>query len=165
MHHPSAGLSPPQEEIGPGQRGLSELVREIRRERSSTAVVAHDSKLATVSLRDAVAIVRLRQERLTDPEVIAGLSKQLAAIAATPGVLGMVVDFGHVRQASSGLFAALTQVRNLVAKRLGKIAVAGMPEQVAQAMRLVHLDQVMGLHDDLEAAVEACRSPLAGGHE
>jgi len=113
-------------------------------------------ELYQVSKEATVAVVRLKGPSIVELTVIDRIEKGLVALADEVRISGMVVDFRRIKHASSPLFGKLIKVRNLLAKKPAKMALSRMTEDMAKVMRLIRMDRLVSLHDDLSEAVRAC---------
>ena len=99
-----------------------------------------------------VLVVYFRERRLVMPLDIEEAGKELQIILAESENLNIVLDFGALKQISSGFISKVITFRKALTEKGGKLAICSMTRNVQRAFRITGLEKVFTIAKDQYAA-------------
>lgn len=107
-------------------------------------------------LGDGVTLVRTLVTEVRHPGTATEVGDEIRSLLSR-GLIRLVLDLGHTRYMSSSGFAALMGVARRVAEQGGRVAIGRIHPDVLVGCRIIGLEQLIPIHEDLRAAEAAVR--------
>lgn len=111
-------------------------------------------------LGGGLTLVRTTASEIRHPGAAAQLGDEIRSLIGQ-GCKRIVLDLGPTRYLSSSGFAALLGVARKMSEQGGGIAIGRIHPDVLVGSRIIGLDRLIPIHDDLQAAEAALRLPPA----
>lgn len=109
----------------------------------------------TVEKHGNAFIIRLGVPRIIDDPVTDGLRHEVAAAIAAATPPNIVIDLSDVQLVSSAGIAFFRDIYRAASARKGQAVLAAPQADIRKLMRMVGLDTIFSMHDDVAAAVAA----------
>lgn len=100
-------------------------------------------------------VIRLGVPRIIDDPVTDGLRHEVAAAIAAATPPNIVIDLSDVQLVSSAGIAFFRDIYRAATARKGQAVLAAPQTDIRKLMRMVGLDTIFSMHDDVAAAVAA----------
>ncbi len=108
-------------------------------------------------LGGGVTLVRTTATEIRHPGTAAEIGDEIRSLIAR-GLDRLVLDLSHTRYMSSSGFAALLNVARRLTEQGGKIAIGRIHPDVLVGSRIIGLDHLIPIHEDLRTAETAVRA-------
>ena len=92
--------------------------------------------------------------RLNMGEALIGVEAEIHKLIAD-GARKLVMDLSGLTHMDSSAIGMLMGTSGVIEDAGGKLRLAGATGSVAKSFKIVHLDQVVAVHDDVESACQA----------
>ncbi|MDA1041657.1 MAG: STAS domain-containing protein [Planctomycetota bacterium] len=100
-------------------------------------------------------IIRLGVPRIVDDPVTDALRHEVAAAIAAATPPNIIIDLSGVQLVSSAGIAFFRDIYRAATARKGQAVLAGPQTDIRKLMRMVGLDTIFSIHDDVAAAAAA----------
>lgn len=100
-------------------------------------------------------VVRLGLKRIIDDPATDELRHEIATAVSAAAVPNFVIDLDAVDLVSSAGISVFRDIYRAVGARKGQVALSGPRAEIRNLMRMVGLDTIFSVHDDVAAAAAA----------
>lgn len=101
------------------------------------------------------SVIRLGVPRIVDDPVTDALRHEVAAAIAAATPPNIIIDLSGVQLVSSAGIAFFRDIYRAATARKGQAVLAGPQADIRKLMRMVGLDTIFSIHDDVAAAAAA----------
>ncbi len=112
-------------------------------------------RLFQLSTRGPVVVVLISADQLTALDATDEFGEALLKLVNDRQSKFWVLDFQNVTFMVTPALNTLVNVAKLIRERGGALALTGLNKNIAQVFSLMRLDEVFGIHPDVDAAVNA----------
>ena len=100
-------------------------------------------------------MIAFKGASLSEPEVIAAVSRQINEFASENQPSCIIFDFGMVKFFSSQVLGLLLDVRAKLKESDGEVLVSGINPQLYRVFKITNLDKLFRFFPDSESAVKS----------
>ncbi|MFM8635197.1 MAG: STAS domain-containing protein [Planctomycetia bacterium] len=104
---------------------------------------------------DTATVIRLGLKRVIDDPATDELRHEIAAVVSAATLPNFIVDLAAVDLVSSAGISVFRDLYRAVAARKGQVVLSGPRPEIRTLMRMVGLDTIFSVHEDVAAAAAA----------
>ena len=118
-------------------------------------VMPDEQPKLNVRRQENVLVVEFEDRRILEETMIAQIGERLSELIQAESEPRVLLDFKNVEHLSSAMLGVLITLNKRLAKRQGRLSLAGIQPQVYEVFKITRLDKLFTIRSTVEAAIQA----------
>ena len=118
-------------------------------------VMPDEQPKLNVRRQENVLVVEFEDRRILEETMIAQIGERLSELIQAESEHRVLLDFKNVEHLSSAMLGVLITLNKRLAKRQGRLSLAGIQPQVYEVFKITRLDKLFTIRSTVEAAIQA----------